>query len=627
MRRYILDNKDMRGNVHQMFLSWYGRSRTEALWTYLETLSTFTFYEFATWCGKYSIVSALLHGGINPCVRSCCCGCCQTVGAAAQNENDDDDNIAMELFRVGQLILQRFFDRFPLRLSTYIVKRVVDMRQTATLENASAATTTTDKDTTTKTKKLFFCPCCGQFIPVCYKLCFEKCQHVFCERCFWKDMLHTIDSSARQAAVDVISCIVCGVSAVQQRTIISQQQDETHRHAWDDLDPRGKRQESLYRLRQLPLNQQTLKSLDGRKKKVLEKDHIATGWQQAISSTLGSTQDVRRDKFFALVESNAILYVSVCLQSGVNLDWTNEYGQTALYIAAWRGYTNLVELLLQSGSDPTVVANGGSTVFSVAANSPWIRQHLSTYRDDRIPLLSGKSWAKELKTLPATDEVAFRRGIQTMLIPESFDHPGAGSFFIDDAVSLKSIQALLKLFASLPVDENQKVKKNIALCSERSYFCDSEGFVRQLLYDCLSGLEHQNDCKYITEVRVYPHMRFLNYRQAGTILAPHIDLCRVDSCFTACSMITQPLGLPVLPSTAIQRSTHTFILYLTDCDRGGETCLLGDVTGPQRSVILAKVAPRRGRLLVFPHATPHEGLQVMDVPKILLRGEVQIKKE
>ena len=52
--------------------------------------------------------------------------------------------------------------------------------------------------------------------------------------------------------------------------------------------------------------------------------------------------------------------------------------------------------------------------------------------------------------------------------------------------------------------------------------------------------------------------------------------------------------------------------------------MLEDVAGEGRSVVLAKVAPRRGRLLVFPHVTPHEGMEVLDVPKILLRGEVQI---
>jgi len=98
-------------------------------------------------------------------------------------------------------------------------------------------------------------------------------------------------------------------------------------------------------------------------------------------------------------------------------------------------------------------------------------------------------------------------------------------------------------------------------------------------------------------------MRFLHYTQPGSILAPHVDLCRVDQ-------DTQ------------QRSTHTFILYLTDCDEGGETSLLGGVSGEKRNDILASVQPKMGRLLLFPHACPHEGNEVVHVPKSLLRGEV-----
>ena len=37
--------------------------------------------------------------------------------------------------------------------------------------------------------------------------------------------------------------------------------------------------------------------------------------------------------------------------------------------------------------------------------------------------------------------------------------------------------------------------------------------------------------------------------------------------------------------------------------------------------VLARVEPRRGRLLVFPHACPHAGLAVVEAPKLLLRGE------
>jgi hypothetical protein len=74
-------------------------------------------------------------------------------------------------------------------------------------------------------------------------------------------------------------------------------------------------------------------------------------------------------------------------------------------------------------------------------------------------------------------------------------------------------------------------------------------------------------------VNVFPHMRFIDYAEAGTVLAPHVDLCRVD-------YVTG------------NRSTQSFLLYLTDCERGGETSLLGDISGDERNHVLANISPK-----------------------------------
>jgi hypothetical protein len=79
-----------------------------------------------------------------------------------------------------------------------------------------------------------------------------------------------------------------------------------------------------------------------------------------------------------------------------------------------------------------------------------------------------------------------------------------------------------------------------------------------------------------------------------------------------------------------RRSTHTFLMYLTDCEQGGETILLKDLKRENRQdenevLALAKVQPRRGRLLLFPHLCPHEGLPIRELyPKVLVRGEVSL---
>merc|ERR1712203_126077 len=97
-------------------------------------------------------------------------------------------------------------------------------------------------------------------------------------------------------------------------------------------------------------------------------------------------------------------------------------------------------------------------------------------------------------------------------------------------------------------------------------------------------------------------MRFLLYREVGGFLPPHTDLAKANR--------------------SGQLSTCTFIIYLSDCEVGGETCLLE--TLEDASQPLAVVKPKRGRLLIFPHMCPHEAKAVVadGLPKALLRGEI-----
>eukprot|EP00553_Chaetoceros_curvisetus_P005710 CAMPEP_0204633294 /NCGR_PEP_ID=MMETSP0717-20131115/26853_1 /ASSEMBLY_ACC=CAM_ASM_000666 /TAXON_ID=230516 /ORGANISM="Chaetoceros curvisetus" /LENGTH=131 /DNA_ID=CAMNT_0051651411 /DNA_START=300 /DNA_END=692 /DNA_ORIENTATION=- len=113
------------------------------------------------------------------------------------------------------------------------------------------------------------------------------------------------------------------------------------------------------------------------------------------------------------------------------------------------------------------------------------------------------------------------------------------------------------------------------------------------------------------QVTMFQQMRFLNYLTPGSALLPHIDLAKVDP-FSGCG----------------RRSTHTFIMYISDCELGGETALLQELSpdGPfAKHEVLALTTPVRGRMLIFPHACPHEGKEVVSVPKVLLRGELHIE--
>jgi hypothetical protein len=196
--------------------------------------------------------------------------------------------------------------------------------------------------------------------------------------------------------------------------------------------------------------------------------------------------------------------------------------------------------------------------------------------------------------------------LKTLIGPQ-VDHPGAGSYVITECVI--HVGSLLKLWRSLPIDElSVKTIKKQEMCSDRSYFCDAEGWLRKILKRRILEVFGKNNkpgepAKDESKVVVLPHMRFLHYSRAGSSLAPHTDLNRVD------------------PVSGL-RSTHSFLLYLSDCCNGGETVLLKELSTPK---FLARVKPESGRLLLFPHACPHAGAVVEDVPKLLIRGEVYLK--
>ena len=79
------------------------------------------------------------------------------------------------------------------------------------------------------------------------------------------------------------------------------------------------------------------------------------------------------------------------------------------------------------------------------------------------------------------------------------------------------------------------------------------------------------------------------------------------------------------------KSTHTLLLYLTDCKYGGETLILEnccsnikDDNNNNNNNIVSSVRPKRGRIFVFPHTTPHAGAKIQSIPKICLRAEVAL---
>jgi ankyrin repeat protein len=358
------------------------------------------------------------------------------------------------------------------------------------------------------------------------------------------------------------------------------------------------------------INQQKFNS-----KRRKEKDPTHSTWEEALLPMVESqlSRDVRSDRFFKAVSSSSIQLVIIYLNAGIDVDMKNEYGQTPLYIACWKGSIEIVRWLLYFGADVSINANGGSSCHDVARifGRVDVMELLMQYTDPSIPPF-------ETLLLPLPGRGVGNDNFEvTTLIDSYTDHPGAGACIVDGALTEDQLCFLDLLQQSLPVIEaceeelggGDKSYSDKSNRPSRSYYCDVDHKIQQMLEGTVEAArqavtrevgDEDADTTSGVPKSIFQHIRFLKYEQKGGVLPPHVDLCRVDE-------------------KSGQRSTHTFILYLTDCTEGGGTALLEHLKTPS---VLAVAQPKRGRALIFPHNCPHSGLEVDCVPKVLLRGEV-----
>eukprot|EP00978_Attheya_sp_CCMP212_P027743 scaffold93622_cov49-Attheya_sp.AAC.2 len=568
---------------------------------------TCTLMEYAALLGQYRVLSCLLVGGLDLTLR----------GNPAFQDHPNKSTIFETATRqlgerersVSARVMKRFhLQTFPIALKCYIVKRVVDMRMAGALESFPYLKKDSEGGNHTLCS-IHRCEMCQQSSSTSAPLLNfgAPCHHRFCEWCFWDDLVANVDG---RMVGNIVCCPVCNVAPTYSTVVHTLDSCNNDKNC----SPLERREKSLERYKGLPKTTRDLKALPHKKKKVHKHELLQSTWSAAVQPSLGSSQDVRRDKWFTFLEKGSVPYVQGCLEAGMCVDVQNDYGQTGLYLASWKGNMPLVRLLLHFGADPQIVAHGNMTMPNVAianghlevfkllseANSqsgstdilrPTLQQRLEQDHDERP---NGTVCPPNAHTL----------------IPRSMDHPGAGACYIDYTLSESVINQLIEIWKSLPVEESDAKKQSKGkLCSVRSYFCDAEGYLCHLLSkaivasNCSACYEKEEEPSLKREAVVFPHMRILHYMHPGSVLAPHVDLSRVDG-------------------VTGDRSTHTLILYLYDCDQGGETALLQQVSGTGRDVSLATVQPRRGRLLLFPHSCPHEGLLVESVPKVLVRGEV-----
>ena len=304
-------------------------------------------------------------------------------------------------------------------------------------------------------------------------------------------------------------------------------------------------------------------------------------------SYIGTTQEARRSAFERAVSEENIPRFQILFNMGVDLDeQDDQYGISALMRACLNDSKNLIDALLCAGADVNLKANDGTSALTI---------------------MKLKKTMKEQEEEKECDNDV---GVRTASITRPKEY--TGTIVIDDGFTEMFLNRLLSYCKILPIFPPGKVS-----CTSRRYLYDFDESIcrtiEKVLFSC--GAFRRDFSSSFT----FPKFRILSYEHVDGFVPPHVDLSR-----------TNRHGV---------RSTHTLILYLTDCNRGGETRLMhrlprsGDKSSKEVELRLRSrnssydVEPRRGRLLLFPHLQPHEGLPTIDCPKTFLRGEMYIDEE
>lgn len=441
------------------------------------------------------------------------------------------------------------------------------------------------------------CQACHNSMRQQCPLAWTDCSHIVCDECFWGVARGRSNADGGMPCPADTGDGVCGA--------------RLDRHVEGDCtrlpgsSPDEVKRSSMERFLELP-EESTAK---GRLK------FAALTLYDTERTCVGTCRSYRSAALHKAAASGRLVRLAALINVGVDVDARNEYGQTALFVCAWQGMPECVRLLVQAGADVAARDAAGTTPREAAL----AEGHLETAEllaasagvactgDRSVAVGSAGAESRRGDTAcggagssPTTSPVP-PAGIKvTEVVPRDSDHPGAGAVYIDGGFSPAFLERLDDLHMRLPTAEPEK-----GSCSVRSYYCDATGWVRRAIAGALrsAGIGGDEDSDVLDGRAALPQMRFLHYSEPGGDLPPHIDLCRTD--------------------LRGRRSTKTFILYTQDCDEGGETAFLQRVPAcndpPER---IAAVQPRRGRLLVFPHVSPHEGCATISVPKVLLRGEV-----
>ena len=308
-----------------------------------------------------------------------------------------------------------------------------------------------------------------------------------------------------------------------------------------------------------------------------------------------------RARRMLLFENAAVLgdieWLQALLEAGVDVNGANVFGQTALFLASWYGQADAVAMLLFHGAEQ-LPASGGATPLEAAAS----KQHQKV-----VDVLHASGCTKTADAC-AQPAVSYRVSADVDLVPKLLlpETGMVGSWLLPTSFQDDFLGMLDGVGNSLPVPETEMGRR----AAERLFFCDAVGCVSKAVTSLLRDTGFD-------EVYVSPWLRFLRYKSPNVPLVPHVDYEWLPGYISA--------ALPGY-APADRRTTHTLLLYLTDCHDGGETWLLDgtpdEVSDPPTA--LARVPARRGCIFLFPHKRLHMGTALSRLPKMMLRADVRL---
>ena len=431
------------------------------------------------------------------------------------------------------------------------------------------------------------CECCTS---INSQLHLQPCSHRICQPCYWDSFLirKEFDDMCCPICNSILNCKHETLKLCPSNLDVAELPSENSKNIADrSLNLWLRLPESITESSEYDLGAGRLNKIS-RSEKLKNKTFQALPMCLLQQKLIGTLREKRCEELHKAALQNNWRRMKIIIDAGVDINCINEYGQTCLFVATCKKNYESMNLLLRCGASEVIRDNAG-----------YLASDVANHFNDKISLsfFENREFSEVYHLYNRISEKEdFYVGNITTLIPQNAGLKGAGSYMIDGSFDETFLMNLEKLFYSLPIAKAEKKS-----CSNRSYYCDSIGWIKekiaQVLKDASKSINETNFCS-----NAFDEMRFLHYEYVGGNLPLHVDLSRREGTIS---------------------STHTFILYLQTCGHGGETILYDQLFNCQQvGVELARVQPVRGRLLVFPHVCPHAGNATLEVPKILLRGEL-----